>query len=194
MYAFIALLLFVGTHAPHASSQARPVEASASLAHSATANDDTLPKPRYVPSVATRSHVRHALPHVTCWNGKVVTDHPRVQDCPTRPAPKPVSHPRASGPVTSTGFTTTQLRIRSCESGPRGYATHGWAMDYDYRNQNPSSTASGAWQFLDSTWAGYGGYSRAMYAPPAVQDAKARLVFRQDGTTPWNASRSCWGS
>jgi murein DD-endopeptidase MepM/ murein hydrolase activator NlpD len=43
----------------------------------------------------------------------------------------------------------------------------------DYTAAASSSTASGAYQFLDSTWAGYGGYRRAMDAPPAVQDAKA---------------------
>jgi hypothetical protein len=43
----------------------------------------------------------------------------------------------------------------------------------DYTAAASSSTASGAYQFLDSTWAGYGGYRRALDAPPAVQDAKA---------------------
>lgn len=44
----------------------------------------------------------------------------------------------------------------------------------DYRAKNPHSTASGAYQFIDSTWGGYGGYARAMDAPQAIQDAKAR--------------------
>jgi hypothetical protein len=43
----------------------------------------------------------------------------------------------------------------------------------DYTAAASSSTASGAYQFLDSTWGGYGGYRRATDAPPAVQDAKA---------------------
>lgn len=43
----------------------------------------------------------------------------------------------------------------------------------DYTAQARGSTASGAYQFLNSTWARYGGYARAADAPPSVQDAKA---------------------
>jgi murein DD-endopeptidase MepM/ murein hydrolase activator NlpD len=43
----------------------------------------------------------------------------------------------------------------------------------DYTVRSSGSSASGAYEFLDSSWAGYGGYPRAYLAPPEVQDAKA---------------------
>ncbi len=56
------------------------------------------------------------------------------------------------------------------------------------RAQNPRSTASGKWQFLDSTWARYGGYAKARHAPESVQDAKARLLWAGGrGCSHWNA-------
>ncbi len=51
--------------------------------------------------------------------------------------------------------------IRSMESGG------------NYTVTITTSTASGAYGFLDSSWGGYGGYARAKDAPPEVQDAKA---------------------
>ena len=53
-----------------------------------------------------------------------------------------------------------------------------------YAGNNPcGSTASGKWQFIRSTWAGYGGYLNAADAPESVQDAKAREA--------WAGGRGC---
>lgn len=116
-------------------------------------------------------------------------------------APVPVAHPpvrhasrsartpvRAAMP--SIRLPRVMLRIRGCESGsgpnsPGHY--HG------PRAENPSSSASGAWQIIDGTWNGYGGYRHASHAPRHVQDRKAMLLYADRGTQPWNASRDCWG-
>jgi len=77
-------------------------------------------------------------------------------------------------------------RIRACESGG------------DYTARNPTSSASGAYQFLDSTWRATVGlaiaarWPRAYLAPRTVQDAAARRLFERDGLDPWLQSRSCW--
>jgi hypothetical protein len=65
------------------------------------------------------------------------------------------------------------------------YAPIGWQGS---RSPCGGSTASGAWQILRSTWAGFDGYINAADAPPEVQDAKARLLWAGGrGCTHWSA-------
>lgn len=49
--------------------------------------------------------------------------------------------------------------------------------------QNPTSSASGLWQFLHVTWGHHAGYREAKYAPWQVQNERARTV--------WNGGRGC---
>ncbi len=63
-----------------------------------------------------------------------------------------------------------------------------------YTAKNPVSTASGAYQFLDSTWrtmsarAGHGGYGSARHAPPHVQDAVAIYTVNSGWRSAWNGT------
>lgn len=74
--------------------------------------------------------------------------------------------------------------IIKCESGGNPTA------------QNPGSTASGLFQFLDSTWQSLGGsqYSRrAKDASVEQQEQIANKAYQESGLSPWAASRGCWG-
>lgn len=98
-----------------------------------------------------------------------------------RPAKRSGSQPTGSRPAPSAVANGDVLaRIAQCESGGR------------YDAENPSSSASGKYQALDSTWDNYGGYARSSDAPPEVQEAWAREAYAKAGTRPWNSSRSCW--
>lgn len=55
----------------------------------------------------------------------------------------------------------------------------------DYRAQNSVSSASGAYQVIDGTWGGYGGYKRAGDAPKDVQDKFAQSLYAKHGSAPW---------
>jgi len=78
-------------------------------------------------------------------------------------ASEPQSAPQASGGP-SNGWAIPEA-IVMCESGG------------NYSAENPTSSASGAYQIIDGTWGGYGGYSHASDAPPSVQDERAAQIY-----------------
>lgn len=79
------------------------------------------------------------------------------------------------------GFTSTA----SADQYPGGYTIPTPIVMCEsrgnYRAENLTSTASGAYQIIDGTWNGFGGYNHAASAPKNVQDLKAALI--------WNGGR-----
>ena len=98
------------------------------------------------------------------------------------------------------------VAISSCESGNGRYGA------FSYSAKNPRSTASGRYQFLNSTWRyvsrsyastwqahGWESLRREALsvgsmrsARPEVQDAAGIVLLEREGTRPWYASRGCW--
>lgn len=96
------------------------------------------------------------------------------------PAPKAATRKSSGGG----GGSSTMACIRAHESDTSG----------GYSAENPTSSASGAYQFVSGTWrsmsaaAGYPGYSTAGSAPASVQDAVAAYTIRTQGTGAWAGS------
>jgi len=80
----------------------------------------------------------------------------------------------------STWLPAVMADVRWCES--RG----------DYRAENPTSTASGGWQFLDSTWRWVTGLPGSASDYPIETQDRAAAQLLDDGIHHWNASRHCW--
>lgn len=145
----------------------------------------------------------------------VVTDpEPQtVETTPTtEPAPPttepPVAVPR---PVRTVPPTTVQTVPETMDSGALacgGSLPPCWVMRVESRSAaypgggdprvwnggcydgpcRGGSWASGKWQFMPSTWGGYGGYANAADAPVSMQDAKARLTWAGGaGCSHWSA-------
>ncbi len=53
--------------------------------------------------------------------------------------------------------------------------------------------AGGLFQFLPDTWHGVGGSGLPQNASVAEQWQRARILYAQQGTNPWYASKHCWG-
>lgn len=72
--------------------------------------------------------------------------------------------------------------IRQVESGGR------------YNIGPNASGASGAYQFIDSTWGNFGGYKSAYLAPPEVQDERARQLMQSyyDQFGSWDYVAAAW--
>lgn len=92
-------------------------------------------------------------------------------------------------PLKSPNFPSWSLlyRIEGCESGHNPLA------------RNTHSTAKGSLQFLDGSWKHYGkqlwGNDWVNKSVFSLTDSRelGQYVLNRYGTSPWNASKSCWG-
>lgn len=75
-------------------------------------------------------------------------------------------------PSFSGSFADALAKLRACEAGGA-------------YNRNSGNGYYGAYQYDVSTWAGYGGYTYASDAPPAVQDQKVWETYQRRGWNPW---------
>jgi hypothetical protein len=100
---------------------------------------------------------------------------------------RPVKATRSKRPAAPPkGWAYWSVRVRGCESHGRPDAPP------DYEAQNSESTASGAYQILDTTWAGRYDVRHASDATPEQQEAAAADLYRRHGTADWAASAPCW--
>lgn len=83
----------------------------------------------------------------------------------------------ASHPASAQRFLSAVI---PCESGGNAHAVN-------------SIGAGGLFQFLPSTWHGLGGKGLPQNASTSDQWAKAIKLYNQQGTSPWYASKGCWG-
>ncbi len=145
------------------------------------------------------------------------TKKPTTTKPPTTEAPTTTVNPTdPTAPVDPTATTVapdpTATTAPPAEAHPDGYVDAGngvWIPSVmvairhceshdNYKAVNSSSGAAGAYQFLASSWASYGfaakyGVKSAKDATPAQQDEAALAAYLRSGTTPWKASKSCWG-
>lgn len=89
------------------------------------------------------------------------------------------------GGGTDQGIPPKLRRIGGCESSGRPDGPLVW------KAYNQNSGASGAFQYLKSTWNRYKGYLEARHAPPEIQIERALSDFKRS-TSPWASSRGCW--
>lgn len=102
---------------------------------------------------------------------------------PIAPPAPPSSYPGGYQPTPADPILTLPSDMQAA------FACIRWRESRNDPNaQNPNSTASGLYQFLDSSWLAYGGGQfspRAFMATPEQQGQVAVWAYQQSGLNPW---------
>lgn len=92
-----------------------------------------------------------------------------IQEVVTQPPQQQVEVVGAK-PSFSGSFADALAKLRACEGSYTSNTGNGYY---------------GAYQYDVATWGGYGGYTYASDAPPAVQDQRAWETYQRRGWSPW---------
>lgn len=154
---------------------------------SCSGQGEVIPTPSPAPEVPTTTEAINTTVLVAAEEPVTTTT-----ETPTTTEPAPATIPRRSSTTTTEYLreeATTQAGTGNCGGDlPPCYVmmreSRGSLTVYNYSG----SGASGKWQFMPSTWDGYGGYANAADAPESVQDAKARKLWAGGaGCAHWSA-------
>lgn len=114
--------------------------------------------------------------------------------------PGPTKTVRVPGP-TRTVYVASRSKVRTAPKSTTAHAAPGgiaacirkYESGGNYQAENPNSTASGAYQFLDSTWQSVTGLSgRAKNYSPSQQDAAFYKLWNNGrGANQWVTARKC---
>jgi hypothetical protein len=170
------------------------IGAGGALAKHEDSVDQSNPNPLYFEQPlpeAAEGHISHKAMAVKIAIKRVIWEEHRREERRREVQAKQQYQLKTSSSSTTiaspNGLPSILITVGQCESGG------GPGTSINYSAQNPSTSASGGFQIMDETWAGFGGYQHAKDAPPAVQIAKAQQLYASSGTGPWAASAGCWG-
>ena len=157
---------------------------------SAGGDEPDLELERPAPAVELERYLRPPPSSPTTSTSTTTTAVPTTTT--TSPPPPPAPTRSSSGPcggfepIVAEHFddVSKACSVMRCETGGT----------FDPTIENPSSTASGLYQFLDSTWrkarelVGAGQYARASHAPAPVQIAAAGAWLRRTSWSQWECA------
>lgn len=165
-------------------------------ADSAAVNTDGWPRPRPVVESSESTTTTTTLPPTTTTTVQPTTTTTVPTTVATVPneratttVPQPPSPPAPTGACAgweddiAVHFPANQVgkacQVMMCETGGTG----------DPTIHNPSSSASGLFQFLDGTWTSTTGLAPPAAAYPAGQQiAAAATLWRSSGWAPWSCA------